>query len=126
MASNGRDTAQRYTKFTACFVSLEKSLVVYQSRTVWMNNLLTKLGILSTKDEVQENEDKRSPSPEEQQSVFDDQKEWDTYIKGLDPKDWKDQDHYRILGLSKRRIDSTESEIKKACKFFSPLICVFI
>lgn len=26
------------------------------------------------------------------------------YLKSLDPKEWKDQDHYAVLGLSKLRL----------------------
>ncbi|RUS25622.1 hypothetical protein BC938DRAFT_471873, partial [Jimgerdemannia flammicorona] len=35
----------------------------------------------------------------------------------LDPKDWKDQDHYAVLGLSKLRYKATPAQIKKARKF---------
>lgn len=99
-----------------------------------MNNLLCKLGVLSTKDrdaqevnnvatngnekenvkkkEVKQNGKKSPPPPD-----GDDDDACDKYLKSLDPKEWKNQDHYRVLGLSKRRIDASESEIKKACMF---------
>ncbi len=34
----------------------------------------------------------------------------------LDPTQWKDQDHYVILGLGKLRYRATEQDIKKACE----------
>ena len=34
----------------------------------------------------------------------------------LDPTQWKDQDHYAILGLGKLRYRATIQDIKKACE----------
>ena len=34
----------------------------------------------------------------------------------LDPVQWKDQDHYVILGLGKLRYKATMQDIKKACE----------
>lgn len=34
----------------------------------------------------------------------------------LDPTQWKDQDHYAILGLGKLRYRATAQDIKKACE----------
>ncbi|XP_069693165.1 dnaJ homolog subfamily C member 2 [Periplaneta americana] len=36
------------------------------------------------------------------------------YLRNLDPKQWKDQDHYAVLGLSKLRHLATEEDIRKA------------
>ncbi|XP_046457191.1 dnaJ homolog subfamily C member 2-like [Daphnia pulex] len=36
------------------------------------------------------------------------------YLRSLDPKEWKDQDHYAVLGLKKVRIIATEDDIKRA------------
>ncbi|PSN53630.1 DnaJ subfamily C member 2 [Blattella germanica] len=36
------------------------------------------------------------------------------FLRKLDPKDWKHQDHYAVLGLKKLRHKATEDEIKKA------------
>lgn len=33
-----------------------------------------------------------------------------------DPGKWKDQDHYAVLGLSKKRHGASEDDIKRACK----------
>jgi hypothetical protein len=38
------------------------------------------------------------------------------YLKSLDPKEWKTQDHYRVLGLTTKRIKASEDDIKRACK----------
>merc|ERR1712048_325201 len=39
------------------------------------------------------------------------------FLRSLDPKETKDQDHYRVLGMSKIRIDATDDQIKKAHRF---------
>lgn len=36
------------------------------------------------------------------------------YLRSLDPKEWKKQDHYRVLGLDHLRFQATESDVKKA------------
>lgn len=36
------------------------------------------------------------------------------YLLSLDPKEWKSQDHYRVLGLQLKRHAATEHDIKKA------------
>lgn len=38
------------------------------------------------------------------------------FLKNLDPTTWKEQDHYKVLGLSKLRFKATDSQIKIACK----------
>ena len=98
-------------------------MVVYESRTHWFNNLLRKLGLISISEKEADgnaSDSSESSGSEEvsakTESIFDDEESCDKYLKTLDPKDWKDQDHYRVLGLSKRRIDATDSEIKKSCK----------
>jgi len=39
------------------------------------------------------------------------------YIKGLDAKDWKEQDHYRVLGIPDLRCTASLKMVKKAYKF---------
>ncbi|GFG39869.1 hypothetical protein Cfor_08849 [Coptotermes formosanus] len=36
------------------------------------------------------------------------------FLRSLDPKEWKEQDHYAVLGLRKLRHKATEDDIKKA------------
>lgn len=36
------------------------------------------------------------------------------YLRSLNPADWKDQDHYAVLGLRKFRYKATDDDIKKA------------
>ncbi|XP_054715484.1 dnaJ homolog subfamily C member 2-like [Uloborus diversus] len=36
------------------------------------------------------------------------------YLRKLDPKDWKNQDHYAVLGLKKKRFQAKDEDIKKA------------
>ena len=98
-----------------------------------MNNLLQKLGLIQVSDEktgeneklenddknynVFNNEENGINDDDGSDNGFDDDVSCDNYLKNLDPKEWKNQDHYRILGLSKKRINATESQIKKSCKF---------
>ena len=39
------------------------------------------------------------------------------YIKSLDAKEWKEQDHYRVLGIPHHRVTASLKNIKKAYKF---------
>ena len=39
------------------------------------------------------------------------------YLRSLDPKECKDQDHYRVLGLTTVRIKATDEQIKKAYRY---------
>lgn len=36
------------------------------------------------------------------------------YLKSLDPKEWKEQDHYAVLGLKTLRFNATEDDIRRA------------
>lgn len=39
------------------------------------------------------------------------------FLRSLDPKEWKHQDHYAVIGLSKLRYRATEDDIRKAYRF---------
>ncbi|XP_055905088.1 dnaJ homolog subfamily C member 2 [Eupeodes corollae] len=49
-------------------------------------------------------------------------KKWDSndldidinYLRSLDPKEWKDQDHYAVLGLGSLRYNATDDDIRRA------------
>uniref|UniRef100_A0A8B9NG97 Uncharacterized protein n=1 Tax=Accipiter nisus TaxID=211598 RepID=A0A8B9NG97_9AVES len=43
-------------------------------------------------------------------------------LKTLDPKDWKNQDHYAVLGLGNIRYRATQKQIKAAPWFCSSLV----
>ena len=36
------------------------------------------------------------------------------FLRSLDPKEAKDQDHYKVLGISKLRYKATDDQIRKA------------
>ena len=56
-----------------------------------------------------------SSSEEEEEDVeFEDDLE---YLRSLDPKECKEQDHYRVLGIPRLRIRATEEQIRKAYRF---------
>ncbi|CAG7721397.1 unnamed protein product [Allacma fusca] len=39
------------------------------------------------------------------------------YLRSLDPVEWKDQDHYAVMGLQHMRFRATEEDIKRAYRF---------
>lgn len=42
---------------------------------------------------------------------------YEKYLRSLDPAKWKEQDHYKVLGLSTLRYAATDEQIRLACKF---------
>jgi len=54
-------------------------------------------------------------SEDEDNGVEEDEFEDDiVYLRSLDPKETKEQDHYKVLGISKLRIKATDDQIKRA------------
>ncbi|XP_053320234.1 dnaJ homolog subfamily C member 2 [Spea bombifrons] len=62
----------------------------------------------------QELEDEKESSEESEDEEF--QIEEFALLKTLDPKDWKNQDHYAVLGLKNLRYKATQKQIKAAHK----------
>ncbi|KAM9312896.1 dnaJ homolog subfamily C member 2 [Gastrophryne carolinensis] len=62
----------------------------------------------------QELEDEKESSEESDDDEF--QLEEFALLKTLDPKDWKNQDHYAVLGLGNLRYKATQRQIKAAHK----------
>ncbi|XP_054735956.1 dnaJ homolog subfamily C member 2 [Anastrepha obliqua] len=62
----------------------------------------------ATTDETTESNDEASEKLPEEFAVDVD------YLKSLDPKEWKDHDHYAILGLGKLRFIATDDDIRRA------------
>jgi len=54
-----------------------------------------------------------SSSESEDEAVVEDTAEFLAYLHSLDPKEWKEQDHYKVLGLEHLRFKSTPHQIKK-------------
>lgn len=57
-----------------------------------------------------------SSSESEDEVVVEDTPEYLAYLQSLDPKEWKEQDHYKVLGIEKLRHKATAHQIKKAYK----------
>jgi len=57
-----------------------------------------------------------SSSESEDEAVVEDTPEYLAYLQSLDPKEWKEQDHYKVLGIEKLRHLATAHQIKKAYK----------
>jgi len=59
-----------------------------------------------------------SDSESEESEAEDDNFEDDIiFLRSLDPKEAKDQDHYKVLGMSKLRYKATDDQIKKAYRY---------
>uniref|UniRef100_A0A8R1EDY5 Uncharacterized protein n=1 Tax=Caenorhabditis japonica TaxID=281687 RepID=A0A8R1EDY5_CAEJA len=61
---------------------------------------------------------KSSEEPVElRKELFDaDNEKYEKYLMKLDPNDCKNQDHYKVLGLSKLRWQATSDEIRFCCE----------
>lgn len=57
-----------------------------------------------------------SEESSEDEEEFEETPEYKVFLETLDPKNWKDQDHYKVLGLEALRWKATQSQIKKARK----------
>jgi len=66
-----------------------------------------------TVSEQERFEEANAAATNEEEELSDDEEE-STELLRLDPKDWKNQDHYAVLGLSKLRYRTTEDDLKKA------------
>lgn len=54
----------------------------------------------------------KEQAPEQQIDSEDDL----NYLRGLDPVEWKEQDHYRVIGIRHLRERASEDDIKRSCK----------
>ncbi len=59
-----------------------------------------------------------SSSESEDEEEIEETPEYLKYLETLDPKEWKDQDHYKVLGLENLRYKATSHQIKKARMFY--------
>lgn len=77
----------------------------------WLNDYLNDLGIVrksskrKTKPVVEEEKKKYVPC-----SIIEDL----DYLTSLDPRNWKEQDHYAVLGLKHVRYNAADEDIKRA------------
>ncbi|XP_012223305.1 dnaJ homolog subfamily C member 2 [Linepithema humile] len=81
-------------------------VVLYSTAQAWrlqFHRSLTRASISESSDEEEDLS----------QYQFEDDLE---YLRSLDPRDWKDQDHYAVLGLKNLRHKATEDIIKRAYK----------
>jgi len=103
------------------FISHWKRLQSQHERTLSASGNLTPFchpETNSTSGEVEDSESSSSDE-EEEEVTFDDDL---TYLRSLDPKEVKEQDHYRVLGISKLRIKATEEQIRKAYRYQTLLL----
>lgn len=67
-------------------------------------------------DSGYEEADQEAASSSEDEDEFEETPEYLEYLGTLDPKNWKDQDHYKVLGLENLRYKATQHQIKKSYK----------
>ena len=84
---------------------LNKALVHITPYHIWWKRYLIQLKLIPDVPVEEETQ------PEEIYFETDEE-----YLKSLDPRRWKEQDHYRVLGLGKRRFAASDEEIKQAYK----------
>ncbi|CAF93399.1 unnamed protein product, partial [Tetraodon nigroviridis] len=70
--------------------------------------------VRNTSASFQELEEEEESSEDEEDEEL--QLEEDPMLRTLDPKDWKNQDHYAVLGLTNVRYKATQKQIKAAHK----------
>lgn len=80
-------------------------VVLYSTAQAWRAQFHRSLTRTSVSESSDEEEDLS-------QYQFEDDLE---YLRSLDPRDWKDQDHYAVLGIKDLRHRATEDLIKRAC-----------
>jgi len=80
----------------------------------WFLHQWERLNSNRTKSNVSMCESSESEEEKDPEVEFEDDLD---YLRSLDPKETKEQDHYRVLGLSKLRMAATDEQIKKAHRF---------
>ncbi|XP_001602926.2 dnaJ homolog subfamily C member 2 isoform X1 [Nasonia vitripennis] len=88
------------------------ALLVYVSQEAWLKSVLEgKHGRVDTSIDYCTNR-------EEEEEDFSNYKFEDDilYLRSLDPKEWKEQDHYAVLGIKDLRYRANEDVIKRAYK----------
>lgn len=94
-------------------ISTSNALLVYVSQEAWLKSVLEgrhgRVDVdLDFRNKVDEDEVEDFST-----YVFEDDI---LYLRSLDPKEWKEQDHYAVLGIKDLRHRATEDVIKRACK----------
>lgn len=85
--------------------SESRAVVLYVSQEDWIKSVLERAN--------QKEKDVFSDDEEITDYPFEDDLD---FLRSLDPKQWKDQDHYAVLGIKNLRNKATEDIIKRACK----------
>ena len=104
----GNDDSTAFNAISDCSKAVtctSSALVLYSTAQAWAAQFHRSV----TRTRISESSDEEDFS----QYQFEDDLE---YLRSLDPKEWKDQDHYAVLGLKKLRHKATEDIIKRAYK----------
>ncbi len=65
---------------------------------------------------LQKEGDEPSAQDGDCEEEYEDEKSYEKFLKSLDPGEFKDQDHYRVLQLAKLRYRATEEQIRLSCE----------
>ncbi|KAL5278168.1 DNAJC2 family protein [Megaselia abdita] len=106
------DTRVEKTADGGVVIDIELPVIKFERVGSAYANLMRKLknnGALGNHAENSEEENSESSSNDADYTEVD-----VGFLKSLDPKEWKDQDHYKVLGLELKRIEATEDDIKRA------------
>ena len=91
------------------------ALVLIQKHRHWLSDTLLRYGLISAPlpgAEPERQDDVTSVG--QRVDVEEEEEEVDqAYLTSLDPRNWKEQDHYAILGLKKKRCSAREEEIRR-------------
>jgi DnaJ family protein C protein 2 len=95
--------------------STSNSLIVYVSFEAWLKSVLE-----GNHGRVETTINYRNKDEEEDFSSYEFEDDI-LYLRSLDPKHWKEQDHYAVLGIKNLRHRANEDVIKRACEFVKNL-----
>ncbi|XP_011305271.1 dnaJ homolog subfamily C member 2 [Fopius arisanus] len=73
----------------------------------------THLKIRFERNSINNKSPESTDDEDEEENLIEDDLE---YLRSLDPKEWKNQDHYAVLGLKQLRFEASEDIIKRAYK----------
>ena len=99
------------------------ALILYVSQEAWLKSVLE-----GNHGRVDTNIVETYRNKEEEEDFSNYKFEDDIlYLRSLDPKEWKEQDHYAVLGIKNLRYRATDDVIKRACELLNyQILCVML
>jgi DnaJ family protein C protein 2 len=88
------------------------ALVLIQDYRHWLSDTLLRYGLITEPLPGLRNEHVERDRSGDEIPVIDEDPDQE-YLSQLDPRNWKEQDHYAVLGLKKKRFAASEEEIRR-------------